>query len=80
MPKFLDRHPTMPMPPEQIAEMRRSMGQPHDGVTALQFVVGKEQSYCLSEADSADTVRKYHANMGMELGDSAIEEVTDVLP
>ena len=69
MPKFLDHHPTMPVPPEAMAGMRQQMGnrQP-DGFTPLQFVVGKEQSYCLSEADSIDVVHKHHEAMGVMLG------------
>ena len=71
----------MPMPPEAMAGMRQQMGsRQSDGFTPLQFVVGKEQNYCLSEADSIDVVRKHHEAMGVMLGAGAIEEITESLP
>jgi hypothetical protein len=81
MPKYLDRHPTTPIPPEAMEGFRAQMGnrQP-DGVTLISFVVGKEQSYCLSEADSPDQIHKHHEDMGVVLADGAIEEVTATLP
>jgi hypothetical protein len=81
MPKYLDRHATTPMPPEALAGVRQQMGnrQP-DGFTPISFVVGKNQTYCLSEAASPDVVHKHHADMGIMLDQGAIEEVTATAP
>ena len=81
MPKYLDRHATMPMPPEMLEEVRRQIGNRQaDGFTPISFVVGKDQSYCLSEAASADVVHKHHIDMGVTLDEGAIEEVTASIP
>ena len=81
MPTYLDRHPTMPLPPEMVEAVRAQMGnrQP-DGVTPRQFFAGTEQSYCLSDADNPAAVEKHHTDMGIMLAPGAIEEVTATLP
>jgi hypothetical protein len=81
VPMYLDRHKTMPMSPEVMQEVRSQMGnkQP-DGITPISFIVGKDQSYCLNEADSPDLIHKHHEGMGMVLDAGAIEEVTARVP
>ena len=64
-----------------VAAVRAQMGnQQPDGVTPRQFFAGTEQSYCLSDADSAAAVEKHHTDMGIMLAPGAIEEVTTTLP
>ncbi|MBI4498314.1 MAG: DUF4242 domain-containing protein [Chloroflexi bacterium] len=81
MPRFLDHHTTMPLPPEAVAQIQAQLGkrQP-DGVTPIQVLVGKDQTYCIAEAANADLVHKHHEAMGIQLGPGAIEELTATLP
>lgn len=81
MPRFLDHHRTMPLPPEAVEQIRSQLGkrQP-DGVTPIQVMVGKDQTYCLAEAANPDLIHKHHETMGVKLGAGDVEEVTATLP
>lgn len=81
MPRYLDRHKTMPMPPEMMADVQKQMGnkQP-DGVTPVSFMAGTNMSYCLSDADSPESIHKHHMDMGIKLDEGAIEEITATMP
>lgn len=81
MPRFLDHHVTTPLPPEAVSMIKAQLGnrQP-DGVTPIQVMVGKEQTYCLADAENASLVHKHHEAMGITLGPGDVEEVTATLP
>jgi hypothetical protein len=83
MPKFIDHHEMSELAPEAragIAERLRA-GEPDEfGVRGLNVFVGKDgTSYCLSEAPSAEAVKRAHGALGFELDDSDIVEVESVI-
>jgi hypothetical protein len=83
MPKFIDHHPMSELAPEAkagIAE-RIKAGEPDEnGVRGLNVFIGKNgESFCLSEAPSAEAVKKAHEAFGFELSDSDIVEVESVV-
>ena len=83
MPRYLDHHPTDPnMPPEVVAEIKQrlSSGQPDEfGETGFNVFIGREQTYCYTDAPSADAVRKSHEALAIDLGPQDVVEV-QVLP
>ena len=83
MPRYLDRHPTNPnMPSDVVAEImeRLRSGQPDEfGETGLNVFIGAEETYCHTEAPSADAVRMSHAALGITLAPEDVIEV-QVLP
>ncbi len=80
MPRFLDRHQTMPLPPEVVTQIQAQLGKRQsDGVTPIQVMVGKERTYCLADADNPDQIHQHHEVMGIQLGPGDIEEVTATL-
>ncbi|MGH3052671.1 MAG: nickel-binding protein [Gaiellaceae bacterium] len=83
MPKFIDHHPMSELAPEAkagIAE-RIKAGEPDEhGVRGLNVFIGKNgESFCLSEAPSAEAVKKAHEAFGFEISDSDIVEVESVV-
>jgi Protein of unknown function (DUF4242) len=83
VPKFIDHHPMSELAPEAkagIAE-RIKAGEPDEhGVRGLNVFIGKNgESFCLSEAPSAEAVKKAHEAFGFELSDSDIVEVESVV-
>jgi hypothetical protein len=78
MPKFLDHHPTTPMPPEmaQVIAGKIQSGEPDEhGTVALNVIVGEDETWCLVEAPNADAVHKGHEAIGIKLGAGDIAEV-----
>ncbi len=82
MPKFIDHHPTTPMPPEMaqtIAEKIKA-GQPDElGSVALNVFVGEKDTWCLAEAPNADAIHKAHEAIGINLGAGDITEVQSIV-
>ena len=83
MPRYLDHHPTDPnMPPELVAQiMKRLRNGERDefGEKGLNVFVGAEQTYCHTDAPSAEAVRESHEALGITLGPEDVLEV-QVLP
>ena len=51
-------------------------GQPDEfGATAVNVFVGKEETWCLSNAASGETVHKAHEAIGVQLAAGDINEV-----
>ena len=78
MPKFLDHHPTAPMPPEmaQAAVQKIKDGTPDQfGTVALNVIVGEKDTWCITESPSADAVHKGHEAIGINLGPGDAVEV-----
>ena len=82
MPRYLDRHPTQPLPPEVLSQIvaRLQSGQPDEfGEIGLNVFVGERFTSCHTEAPSVEAVCKSHAALGVELDPSEVQEV-QVLP
>jgi hypothetical protein len=83
MPKFIDHHPMSELAPEAregIAEKLRA-GEPDEfGVKGINVFVGKNgESFCLSEAPSAQAVKRAHEALGFDIGEADIVEVETVV-
>jgi hypothetical protein len=83
VPRYLDHHPTDPnMPSElvaQIIERLHSGERDEFGEKGLNVFIGAVQTYCHTEAPSAEAVRKSHEALGIVLGPQDVVEV-QVLP
>ena len=83
MPQYLDHHPTNPdMPPELVAHIiqRLNRGQPDEfGQVGQHVFIGPEQTWCHTEAPTAEAVYKSHQALGIDLDPQAVVEV-QVLP
>ena len=79
MPRFIDHHATMPMPPEMAQALVAKMksGQPDEnGVIGINAFVGEKDTWCLTDAPNAEAVHKGHEAMGVNLGPGDVAEVT----
>ena len=83
MPKFIDHHPMSELAPEAKASIAEKLkaGEPDEhGVRGLNVFIGKNgESFCLSEAPSADAVKKAHEALGFEISERDIVEVESVV-
>jgi hypothetical protein len=83
VPQYLDHHPTDPnLPPEvvtRIIERLRSGERDEFGEKGLNVFIGAEQTYCHTEAPSAEAVRKSHEALGIVIAPQDVVEV-QVLP
>lgn len=81
MPRFMDFHPDLKLPPEAIEQLRdgTKAGAYDDfGVRQLELYHNDEgQVYCLLEAPDAEAVRRHHAALGVPCGD--VHEVDSLL-
>ena len=78
MPKFIDHHATMPMPPEMaqaVVEKMKSGEVDQFGVKALNAFVGEKDTWCVTEAPNAEAVHKGHEGIGITLGPGAVAEI-----
>ena len=79
MPKFIDHHATMPMPPEMaqaVAEQLKAGQRDENGVVGLNAFVGESETWCLTDAPNAEAVHKGHEAMGINLGPGDVTEVS----
>jgi hypothetical protein len=70
MPRFLDRHATVPMPSEAVkavVEKMKSGEVDEFGVRGLNAFVGEKDTWCYTEAPNAEAVHKEHEAMGLNL-------------
>lgn len=82
MPKFMDHHPTAPMPPEMaqaVVEKLKAGKADQFGVTGLNVFVGEKDTWCLTDAPNADAVHKGHVAIGVNLGAGDISEVQSLV-
>lgn len=83
MPKFIDHHEMSELAPEAragIAEKLRAGEADEHGVRGINVFLGKNgESYCLSEAPSAEAVKKAHEALGFSISDRDIVEVESVV-
>lgn len=82
MPKFLDHHPTTPMPPEMaqalIEKIKSGIPDEH-GTIGVNVFVGQEDTWCLTEAPNAAAVHKGHEAIGINLGPGDVTEVQSLV-
>ena len=77
MPKYLDHHKAVP-PPYMQEETRRAIKTGlvgPNGVKGLNAFIATGESWCLTEAPSAEAVYKYHEGMGIQLTAADVVEV-----
>ena len=83
MARYIDRHPTNPnLPPEVLTIIRQRLqsGEPDEyGDQGINVFIGENDTYCYTEAPSAEAVRKAHEAIGVLLEPDDIAEV-QVLP
>ena len=82
MPKYIDHHATMPMPPEmvQVVMAKMKSGEKDDfGVIGLNAFVGEKETWCLTDAPNAEAVHKGHESMGVNLGPGDVTEVNSIV-
>ena len=83
MARYIDRHPTNPnLPPEVLTIIRQRLqsGEPDEyGDQGINVFIGENDTYCYTEAPSAEAVRKAHEAIGVFLEPEDIAEV-QVLP
>ena len=81
MPKFMDFHAELKLPPEAIEQLTRdTMDAKTDqfGVRQLELFHNPEgQVYCLLEAPDAEAVRHHHEALGIACGN--VDEVSGLL-
>lgn len=73
MPKFVDFHPELKLPPDvqrEFSESAKYGRRDRFDVRILQVYYTKEgRTYCVTEAPSAEAVRRSHAMIGVGTGD-----------
>lgn len=80
MPKYLDRHPFQPLPPEMVAQVKANLGRPDQfGVTPINMFVSKDFLMCYTEAPGPENVHREHEAIGINLGPGDIQEVTSLV-
>lgn len=81
MPKFMDFHEHLQLPPEaidQITQDTKNQKADEFGVRQVELFHNPEgKVYCLLEAPDADAVRKHHEALGVPCGD--VHEVEGLL-
>ena len=78
MPKYLDHHKTVQMPPEmaQMAVEKLKSGQSDEfGVTGINAFVGETETWCVTDVPNPEAVHKSHEAMGIDLGAGKVTEV-----
>lgn len=83
MPRFIDRHAQLTMPPpEGLADLRRRVAAPADarGVKGVNILFAKDGSaYCIFDAPNADAVVQAHAASGLTVADADVMEITPLV-
>lgn len=72
MPRFMDFHEDLKLPPEaiaQIADETRNERADEFGVRQVELYHNPEgQVYCLLEGPDEDAIRKHHTALGLDCG------------
>ena len=82
MPKFIDHHKAVQMPPEAaqkaVADMKAGRANQF-GVKPINGFFAKNEMWCYCEAPNADAVHKMHEAYGLKLGPGEVTEVTSMV-
>ncbi len=83
MPKYLDHHKAVEMPPavmQQMADRIKAGMTDANGMRGINMFTGKNgDAWCLMEAPNTEAVAKIHEQMGVKLGRNDIVEVTTMV-
>jgi hypothetical protein len=81
MPRFMDVHTDLLLPPEAIEQLRSdAQAQRHDefGVRQVELYYNHDgHVYCLLEAPDAEAVHRHHAALGVPCGE--VQQVESLL-
>jgi len=81
MPRFMDFHPDLKLPPDAINQLREGAvahTQDEFGVRQVELYHNEEgRVYCLLDAPDAEAVRKHHAALGVPCGE--VHQVNSLL-
>jgi uncharacterized protein DUF4242 len=73
MPRFMDFHPDLHLPPKALEQLRSdTYAHRFDEFSVRQvdlYHTPEGQVYCLLEAPDAEAVHKHHAALGVRCGD-----------
>ena len=73
MPRFMDHHDDLKLPPEaiaQIAEDTRSAKADQFGVRQIElYYNARGKVYCLLDGPDEEAIREHHAALGVPCGD-----------
>ena len=77
MPLFLDHHKgAVPSEMQPMLSQKISAGQPDEfGAVAVNVFVSQEDTWCLSNAPTAEAVHKAHESVGVRLEEGDINEI-----
>ena len=81
MPKYLDHHKAVQLPPQVaqmvLAQIKAGKADPATGIKPLNGFTGTNgEGWCLMEAPNADVVCKMHEGLGIKLDKGNVVEVT----
>lgn len=82
MPKYLDHHKSVNMPPEaakKAAQDAKARRADKFGVIGINAFVSKNETWCLTEAPNAEAVHKSHEGYGIKMGKGDVTEVTSLV-
>lgn len=83
MAKFIDYHSNLPPMPEEVqAQLRdnlRNSKSDEYGVTGIDVLIGNNESFCITDAPSAQAVVDSHKNVGFPLEMDDVHQVQSVL-
>jgi Protein of unknown function (DUF4242) len=81
MPRFMDFHDNLKLPPEAVAQITEDTKEGRAdqfGVRQVELYHNDDgKVYCLLEAPDADAVRAHHEALGVDCGD--VHEIIGVL-
>ncbi|MDP6549271.1 MAG: DUF4242 domain-containing protein, partial [Dehalococcoidia bacterium] len=73
MPKFMDAHADLKLPPEMVEQLRKEATEKQAdrfGVTQLELYYNQDGLvYCLLDAPNEQAVRDHHQEVGVACGD-----------
>ncbi|MGE0228241.1 MAG: hypothetical protein AB7I38_08235 [Dehalococcoidia bacterium] len=83
MPRFIDRHAVLPVPPAAgLEQLRARVEAPADehGVKGVNILFAEDGSgYCIFDAPDAGAVVRAHEGSGLTLTDADVVQITPLI-
>jgi hypothetical protein len=83
MPRYIDRHAQLPLPPpDGLAALRSRVEAPADarGVKGVNILFASDGSgYCIFDAPTADAVVEAHAASGLPVARADVTEIASLI-